>query len=193
MLTDAQVDRYSRQILLDDVGGRGQARLLAARVAVAGESPETATAAALLARAGVGTLLLPGDVPSPGGCRVERSATCDGADVVVDLTGSRAHHAVPVVVGRRHAARAALALVVGRPCAACLPADVLAVDGAPDGGVLVGPAAMALGALAASEALRALLLRPAVGRRHLVDLTSGCVESAALAATAGCPACGAGA
>ena len=43
-LTDAQIERYSRQILLPEIGGRGQARLLAAHVVLAGAG-EAATAA----------------------------------------------------------------------------------------------------------------------------------------------------
>ena len=35
-LTDAQIDRYSRQIILPEVGGRGQERLLARCVEVIG-------------------------------------------------------------------------------------------------------------------------------------------------------------
>jgi len=46
MLTDAQIERYGRQIILPEVGGRGQERLLAARVAVAGAGP-AATASVL--------------------------------------------------------------------------------------------------------------------------------------------------
>ena len=55
-LTDEQVERYSRQILLPEVGGRGQARLLGARVALAGSDEAAGVAATLLGRAGVGTL-----------------------------------------------------------------------------------------------------------------------------------------
>lgn len=58
--SDAQVRRYSRQILLPTVGGRGQAALLAAEVAVDVDGIGGRIAAMLLAAAGVGRLVLDG-------------------------------------------------------------------------------------------------------------------------------------
>jgi len=51
-LSDNQVLRYSRQILLADVGGQGQERLLASGIALTGAGPAQAVAAAYLAAAG---------------------------------------------------------------------------------------------------------------------------------------------
>ena len=62
-LREDQIRRYARHVLLPDVGGRGQERLLAAAVAVelgAGRAAEVA-ALAYLAAAGVGRLVLVGD------------------------------------------------------------------------------------------------------------------------------------
>jgi len=53
-LTDSQIERYSRQILLRELGGEGQGRILAARVLVAGDGPAMSIAALYLAAAGVG-------------------------------------------------------------------------------------------------------------------------------------------
>jgi len=59
-LSDPQIERYSRQILLREVGGDGQAKILAARVLVAGEGPALPVAALYLAAAGIGTIGLAG-------------------------------------------------------------------------------------------------------------------------------------
>ena len=59
-LSDAQIERYSRQIILPEVGAAGQQRLLAAACAVVGTGPLAATAARYLAGAGIGRLMLVG-------------------------------------------------------------------------------------------------------------------------------------
>ncbi len=58
MLTDAQIERYSRQIILPEVGGRGQARLLAASVALIGDGHAGAAAALYLVAAGIGRVAM---------------------------------------------------------------------------------------------------------------------------------------
>ncbi|GIW41208.1 MAG: molybdopterin biosynthesis protein [Candidatus Binatia bacterium] len=62
-LTEAQVERYSRQILLPEIGGTGQLRLLEARVLLVGAGAVGSACATYLAAAGVGRLgLVDGDV-----------------------------------------------------------------------------------------------------------------------------------
>jgi molybdopterin/thiamine biosynthesis adenylyltransferase/rhodanese-related sulfurtransferase len=62
-LSDAQRDRYSRHILLPEVGEVGQAKLLASKVLLLGAGGLGSPAALYLAAAGVGTLgLVDGDV-----------------------------------------------------------------------------------------------------------------------------------
>lgn len=65
-LREDQIRRYSRHILLPDVGGTGQARLLAATVPIdlAADRPAAIVAATYLAAAGVGTLILSGADPA---------------------------------------------------------------------------------------------------------------------------------
>src|ERR1700761_2818735 len=55
---DTIQERYSRQVLYPGIGEQGQRRLAAGHVAVVGCGATGAAAAALLARAGVGTLTL---------------------------------------------------------------------------------------------------------------------------------------
>jgi molybdopterin-synthase adenylyltransferase len=59
-LSDAQIDRFSRQIVLPQVGGIGQERLLGSAVALAGEGELAAITALYLVAAGVGRIVLHG-------------------------------------------------------------------------------------------------------------------------------------
>lgn len=60
MLREDQVQRYGRQILLREVGGVGQERLLARPVEVRGSGPAFSVAAAYLAAGGTPVRLAPG-------------------------------------------------------------------------------------------------------------------------------------
>jgi len=209
MLTDAQTERYGRQIILPEVGGRGQERLLAARVAVAGAGPAAIAAVTLLGRAGVGTLHVSAGVgPLPELSPDCRCGASEGpaADVTVGLLeltatddDAPAHGAPfgleaarrPFVLGLLAGDRILVATLVGRPCMRCwgqaLAPGELGGDRQVPGAAHVAPARLVLGALAASEVLRVLLSPPVRGR-----LTTLGLEGSATArdlATAGCSCC----
>ncbi len=57
-LSDAQLDRYARHIILKEIGGDGQRRLLAAHVALIGAGGIGAPAIQYLAAAGIGRLTI---------------------------------------------------------------------------------------------------------------------------------------
>ncbi len=62
-LNDEQIERYSRHIILQDVGGPGQEKILNAKVLIIGAGGLGSPAALYLAAAGVGTIgIIDGDV-----------------------------------------------------------------------------------------------------------------------------------
>ncbi len=209
MLTDAQIERYGRQIILPEVGGRGQERLLAARVAVAGAGPAATLAVTLLGRAGVGTLHVSagvGPLPelSPDCCSTSsEGAAADVAVGLLELTttddDAPAHDAPfgleaarrPFVLGLLVGDRILVATLVGRPCMRCwgqaLAPGELGGDRAVGDAAHAAPARLVLGALAANEALRVLLSPPVHGRLTTIGLEGS--ATARNLATAGCSCC----
>jgi molybdopterin/thiamine biosynthesis adenylyltransferase len=85
----ANDDRYSRQILFPGIGATGQHLLASAHVAIVGVGATGAAAAALLARAGVGTLtLIDRDFVEPS--NLQRQILFDEADARESLPKAEA-------------------------------------------------------------------------------------------------------
>jgi len=90
MLSDLQIERYSRQILIPRIGGVGQERLLGARIALIGSDEVLGAAGMYLACAGVGDLCveehwlddLRGMNPD---CRVQRLPACCRGSAMLEL------------------------------------------------------------------------------------------------------------
>ena len=188
MLTDAQIERYGRQILLPAVGGRGQARLLQATVVVVGEGIAAEFAATLLGRAGIGRLGVTGSfaVSVAPECSLERLT--GAAQIPAPAVRAYVEAAPPWVgMGPTIIARsddAFVATLNGRPCAQCFVPPI----GEPDD-VVAAITGWSIGSLVAAEVLR-LLLQPAASARLQQLSTGGCrFRSATLPPTLGCPAC----
>lgn len=79
-MTDAQLDRYARHIILKEIGGAGQARLLSAQVAVIGAGGIGSPAIQYLAAAGVGSIRVIDD-DTVALSNLQRQPLFDTADV----------------------------------------------------------------------------------------------------------------
>jgi hypothetical protein len=98
-LTDAQIERYSRQIIVPHIGGRGQERLLAARMLLVGDARDIDAPLAYLAGAGVGKIIV--------GAEDSQS----GVDLALMIVGSEAARRVAEELATRRDMRA---LVIAR-------------------------------------------------------------------------------
>ena len=108
-LTEAEVLRYSRQIILPQVGGRGQERLKSSRVLVVGAGGLGSPALLYLAAAGVGTLgVCDGDAVDPTNLqRQVIHGTPDLGRPKVDSAADTLRRLNPEVEVVRHPARLA--------------------------------------------------------------------------------------
>ena len=169
MLTDAQIERYGRQILLPEVGGRGQERLLAACVAVIGRGTAADVTATLLRRAGIERLQQVEDATAALHVFVDapRVSPCTAAVVAVTATGL-------------------VAALTGRPCPACFVAP------APSAPITTNATALhwQIGSLAAAEAVRLLVQANPAPRLYQVSSASSGLRSDPVSATTGCSVCG---
>ncbi len=206
MLTDTQIDRYSRQIILPEVGGAGQERLLAARVRVLAEIDDLTPALNYLVGAGVGSIHLDcrGDAGEIGRImatmadlnpevRIERLAAQAGYDQtllvmaatnrIIEMSrGINDSSAYARVIFARLGEPHLIAVLPSRPpCLACADAALL---GAVERGRFAAPIAM----VAAAETIKSLLaVAPQPSR--LIEFSGYESRSSRLDAGAGCARC----
>jgi len=213
VLSETQIERYSRQIILPQVGGRGQTRLLSGVLTIWGSGDLAATAGRYLAAAGVGYLrvssstaaLIDGVNPDCHVVALEadaRAQTVDGAAAVLCAGADRATCArigaacvaagVPWMVGDATGTVGWMYSCDGVD-ASCYGCVAQAVGHAGRGcGPLEQVTAGFIGTLLATEAMKVMLnLRSAtVGRRIVFDAPSGDVRDAPVLKDPCCTVCG---
>jgi len=219
MLTETQIERYSRQLILPEIGGRGQERLLASRVLIVGDGDVARTAALYLAAAGVGRLGTAAAVVrtlndlNPD-CRTTVLAVGEASevdtnalpsyDLVLDsappmdtaftLSTACRTLGINVVLVRGCASGGWITTLTGpdAPCGACLAAQ-LETQTSPTDAVLPLTVATAqvLGSLAAMEAIKVVLGigTSLVGRLLRYDATAATADETMLSRLPGCTGC----
>ncbi len=165
MLTDDQIERYSRQIILPQVGGFGQERLLAARVRVLAEIEDLTPALEYLAGAGIGRIRLDPATPITGDfvaavkdlnpeVRIEPALDMDPGEMLLVLAGServidaarrinQSTQSGPMIFARLGAPYLIAALGKRPPCLACAAPALLCSPTRGDCSVLTSIAAAA--------------------------------------------------
>jgi hypothetical protein len=198
-LSDEQIERYSRQLILQEMGPRGQERLGTAKVNVVGTGVVAERLVGYLAAAGVGWIAA--DTTLHGAVDARQS---DCSVVAVD-TEARSAVDVAVVIGAspdaiaelvataRARATATLWVADGHaggcpPCPRCTAA-VTASAALPVELVILRDAF--LGTVVATEVVKTLLAigTPLTGRVLAYDPRSATVTNLAVESRAGCPDC----
>lgn len=203
-LDDVQIERYSRQIVLQEIGAAGQARLLGARVAIVGTSVAAERTLGYLAAAGVGTLAAPralhvGVDPGQRDVTLEdirAGAASEPFDALVVDGEDVGPLPTREATGLLPPARRTFWIAAGRagelpPCAACAEAALppLATPAAE----LAGVRGALLGTVIATEVVKALLEvgTPLRGRVVSYDPAHADITITTVAARPGCTVCAA--
>lgn len=149
-LSNQQIERYARQIIVPGIGGIAQERLLSARLMIAGKAADVATVLAYMVGAGVGEirLQLPASDTAEQDSMIIRAAqlnpevvvkpeaeTVAGLNLVLAMGGDSETSeqivrllgtGVPVIFGRLDEPAAIAILPGAPPCLFCADADLLA-------------------------------------------------------------------
>jgi hypothetical protein len=206
LLTDGQIDRYSRQIILPEVGGIGQERLLAARVTVLAEIDDLSPALEYLAGAGLGTIRLDSPADSVDLGRAIATVAELNPDVRIEAGVVQAERDLTLLVlaGSNRVIEAArqvnrnagyrrmimarfgepylIAVLTSRPpCLACAGTRILAP-------IERGQFAVATAMAAAAETIKCLLASVPESSR-LIEFSGHESRSIQLEARKGCPQC----
>jgi molybdopterin/thiamine biosynthesis adenylyltransferase len=221
-LSDDQLDRYARHIVLHDIGGAGQARLLDSHVLLVGAGGIGCPAIQYLAAAGVGTIsvveaavarLNPDIKLHALNQRISADTSSDflnGVDIVIDGSdtfGTRLMvndlclaARVPLVsaaIGRFHGQIGTFSgWEADAPCYRCFVGDAHDPDDCDDcatQGVL-GAMCGLMGSFAAMEAIRLLtgFGDDAKGKLHIFDGLKPAMRTISLPKDTDCTSCGAG-
>ncbi len=211
-LSNQQIERYSRQIIVPGVGGIAQERLLASKAALVGEAADLEPALLYLAGAGTGEIVLCSS--STGDPRTETAAAharalnpdvrvtvvaalTQRADVMLALVGSEASR---IAAERANQQRTAGAIVCARldspgrlavipslpPCLVCAEAELLSRY------QQRAEHAHLIGALATTEALKLMLGVAASKLPTLVEFSGFETVSKRPAHRSDCGVCGSG-
>jgi hypothetical protein len=177
-LNDEQIERYSRQLILQEVGPRGQERLLASRVAVAATGIAAERVVAHLAAAGVGWLAAD---PALHGVVDAAQPDC----TIVEITDDIRDVAVAVVGPDDLPAwttRACTVVWITDRSVGALPARPTAEPAVPASEPAAVRAAL-LGTVAATEVVKTLLAigTPLAGRAFTYDAATATVTVVDLA------------
>jgi hypothetical protein len=208
-LSNQQIDRYSRQIIVPGIGGAGQERLLASHLVIAGESTDIEAVLAYMTGAGVGRISVAITNPSADGAELIARMRPLNPDVsiatvgepprdttlVLALVGSAAAlERMPAICAQDRTAAVVFArldtpskIAVGPtplPCPLCAGTDLLA------GFSRRSEEAAAIAMVAAAEAFKLLVAQEAGDRRIVIEFNGYEARPRELRAAADCPQCG---
>jgi len=199
-LSDEQVDRYSRQIILPEVGGAGQERLLAAKVHLLGTGAIAAWAVRYLVAAGVGDLSSSPAVPAElveelaqlnPDCRISTAAprgdrcVALAIDSAVDAIEPFWEEGAPILLAECRARETALTALWSRHPASACPRCSRATTSAPRS----SSAGTFIAALAVTEAIKLILDvgTPLFGKRLTYAPLAHEIRTERVTCNPGCP------